>query len=48
MKYLDVYKNCHGCPVQKYCGIMVSSIKLCNSYKDEQNNERQQEKQKMR
>lgn len=32
MKYLDKYKNCIGCPVKKYCGTMVSSIRLCNSY----------------
>jgi hypothetical protein len=34
MKYLDKYPNCVGCPVKKYCGTMVGSIRLCNSYKD--------------
>ena len=32
MRYIDKYPNCIGCPVEKYCGTMVSSIKLCNSY----------------
>ena len=31
MSYLDKYPNCIGCPVTKYCGTMVSSIKLCHS-----------------
>lgn len=35
MTYSDVYPNCTGCPVYQYCGTMISSIKLCNSYKDE-------------
>lgn len=35
MRYLDVYKNCNGCPVSKYCGTAVGSIKLCNSYNDQ-------------
>ena len=49
MRYIDVYKNCRGCPVYKYCGTMVSSIRLCNSYnpEDEQNIQGQQEKQEM-
>ena len=34
MKYIDVYKNCIGCPVEKYCGTAVSSIRLCHSYND--------------
>ena len=33
MSYLDKYKNCEYCPVNKYCGTMCMSIKLCNSYK---------------
>lgn len=33
MKYLDRYICCIGCPVYKYCGITVSSERLCNSYK---------------
>lgn len=32
MKFLDKYPNCIGCPVSKYCGTMVGSIMLCNSY----------------
>lgn len=32
MSYLDKYPSCIGCPVTKYCGTMVGSIKLCNSY----------------
>lgn len=34
MTYLDKYPNCNGCPVEKYCGTAVSSIKLCHSYKE--------------
>lgn len=34
MKYLDKYPNCKGCPVAIYCGTMVGSIMLCNSYED--------------
>lgn len=41
MTYLDKYPNCEGCPVYKYCGTMVGSIRLCNSY--EQNNNQQHE-----
>ena len=32
MKYLDKYPNCIGCPVAQYCGTMIQSTKLCNSY----------------
>lgn len=32
MKYLDKYPSCNGCPVAKYCGTIISSVKLCNSY----------------
>lgn len=32
MRYLDKYPDCVGCPHTKYCGLMVGSIKLCNSY----------------
>lgn len=32
MRYLDKYPECRGCLVKKYCGTMVSSIRLCNSY----------------
>lgn len=35
MTYLDKYPNCNGCPVEKYCGTAVSSIKLCHSYNDD-------------
>ena len=34
MSYLDHYPNCLGCPVSKYCGTAVSSIRLCHSYDD--------------
>ena len=34
MTYLDKYPNCNGCPVEKYCGTMVSSVRLCHSYDD--------------
>ena len=36
MKYIDKYKNCEGCPVYEFCGTMVSSIRLCNSYEDKE------------
>ena len=32
MRYLDKYPDCVGCPVNKFCGTMVSSRRLCNSY----------------
>ena len=34
MAYLDKYPNCSGCPVSEYCGTAVSSIRLCNSYEE--------------
>ena len=34
MKYLDKYPECSGCPVVNYCGTMISSSRLCNSYND--------------
>ena len=34
MSYLDHYPNCIGCPVEKYCGTAISSIRLCHSYDD--------------
>ena len=33
MTYYDKY-HCIGCPVEKYCGKMVSCTKLCHSYKE--------------
>ena len=36
MKYIDKYPGWHGCPVYEYCGTMVSSIRLCNSYEDKE------------
>lgn len=39
MRYIDVYPGCEGCPVEDYCGTMVSSIKLCNSYNNNKENE---------
>lgn len=41
MKYIDKYPGCAGCPHHKYCGTMVSSIRLCNSY--ERDNELSEE-----
>ncbi len=35
MTYLDKYPNCINCPVEKYCGTVVSSIRLCHSYNDD-------------
>ena len=32
MKYLDIYPECKGCPVAQYCGTMIQSTRLCNSY----------------
>jgi hypothetical protein len=32
--FLEHYPGCLGCPVSKYCGTMVGSIRLCNSYND--------------
>lgn len=34
-KYLDKYPKCKGCPVYKYCGTMIASTRLCNSYTEE-------------
>ena len=31
--YYDKY-HCINCPVEKYCGTMVSCIRLCHSYND--------------
>lgn len=28
---LDQYPHCIRCPMSKYCGTAISSIKLCNS-----------------
>jgi hypothetical protein len=36
MKYLDKYPDCAGCPVASYCGTAVGSIRLCNSYTEEE------------
>lgn len=32
MTYLDVYKSCEKCSVRQYCGTMIQSTRLCNSY----------------
>ena len=37
MSYLDKYKSCEHCPVVKYCVTMISTMRLCNSYKEEEN-----------
>ena len=34
MSYLGKYPHCIGCPVEKYCGTMVSSTRLCHSNDD--------------
>ena len=34
MTFLDKYPSCIGCPVSKWCGTAVSSIRLCNSLED--------------
>jgi len=36
MKYIDKYPSCTGCPHLSYCGKMVSSLCLCNSYEKDQ------------
>lgn len=41
MSYLDVYKNCRRCPVEKYCGTMVQSTRLCRSYDSNESNDTQ-------
>lgn len=33
MTYYDKY-HCINCPVYKYCGTMVSTMRLCHSYRD--------------
>lgn len=35
MTYLDKYPNCNGCPVEKYCGTAVGSVRLCHSYNED-------------
>lgn len=35
MSYLDHYPGCLGCPVGKYCGTVVGSIRLCHSYNED-------------
>lgn len=32
MRYLDIYPHCIGCPHISYCGTVVQSTKICNSY----------------
>ena len=34
MTYYEKY-HCNGCPVEKYCGTMVSCSRLCHSYNDD-------------
>ena len=34
MRYLDKYPNCIGCPVKKWCGTMISCIRLCKNYRE--------------
>ena len=33
MSYYEKY-HCVGCPVEKYCGTVVSCTRLCHSYKE--------------
>lgn len=35
MTYLDKYPNCIGCPVSRWCGTAVGSIRLCHSYNED-------------
>ena len=42
MKYIDKYPHCEGCPVYKYCGTMVQSTRLCNSYEQNNNQDHEQ------
>lgn len=35
MRYLDKYPGCIGCPVSKYCGTIIGCLRLCNSYRDQ-------------
>ena len=35
MTYYEKY-HCISCPVEKYCGTVVGSIKLCHSYKEDE------------
>jgi len=34
MAFIDKYPHCIGCPVYKYCGTMVATGLLCDSYDD--------------
>lgn len=38
MTYLDKYPECVGCPVSKYCGTMIGSMRLCDSYQENNEN----------
>lgn len=38
MTYLDRYPECIGCPVSKYCGTMIESMRLCDSYQENNEN----------
>ena len=46
VRYLDHYPDCIGCPVAKYCGTMVRSVRLCNSYIDKEKPEAEQKLEK--
>ena len=35
-KYIEKYPGCTGCPHIKYCGTMVGSVRLCNSYTEDE------------
>lgn len=44
MKYIDKYPHCKGCPVYEYCGTMISSIRLCNSYEENSKENKESDK----
>lgn len=35
MNYSDKYHNCNGCPVEKYCGTVISATRLCQAFNDD-------------
>ena len=36
MNFLEKYGSCDKCPVEKFCGTMCMSVRLCNSYEEEE------------
>ena len=41
MRYIDAFPDCKGCPVIKYCGTQCMSVRLCNSYDQNQEEDEQ-------